>query len=261
MTCKFVGKILRHSHFLRILILTEESHETPDPAHSPFAACHRSIPSRRPAPDLRKDARNSPPWSAVASRMTPSVLSSRTTPYLIGYQAEISDDGQFALVEFVARTRVALAPINAQRDARVQIFRKTDGPPRRYHSRVQKTQTQIQRRELRTFGQVKTRENENQNHHHYCVSSCSRPAHDCRLYLVFHGQFLWWNGELNQLAAKYQWIGHQSGHLQSRHPRRHFGPRSPLHPSRILSRLFAPTCTWCAPPATTTTSGTGAPTG
>ena len=36
------------------------------------------------------------------------------------------DDGQYALVEFVARTRAALAPISSARDARVQTFSKTD---------------------------------------------------------------------------------------------------------------------------------------
>ncbi len=48
------------------------------------------------------------------------------TPNLIGYHAELSDDGQYALVEFVARTRAALAPITSARDARVQTFSKTD---------------------------------------------------------------------------------------------------------------------------------------
>jgi len=48
------------------------------------------------------------------------------TPNLIGYHAELSDNEQFALVEFVARTRAELASINSSRDARVQIFRKTD---------------------------------------------------------------------------------------------------------------------------------------
>ena len=49
------------------------------------------------------------------------------TPNLIGYHAELSDDGQYALVEFVARTRAALAPISSARDARVQTFSKTTG--------------------------------------------------------------------------------------------------------------------------------------
>ena len=48
------------------------------------------------------------------------------TPNLLGYHAELSDDGQYALVEFVARTRAALAPISSARDARVQTFSKTD---------------------------------------------------------------------------------------------------------------------------------------
>ena len=48
------------------------------------------------------------------------------TPNLIGYHAELSDDGQYALVEFVARSRAALAPISSARDARVQTFSKTD---------------------------------------------------------------------------------------------------------------------------------------
>ncbi len=48
------------------------------------------------------------------------------TPNLLGYHAELSDDGQFALVEFVARTRAALAPITSARDVRVQTFSKTD---------------------------------------------------------------------------------------------------------------------------------------
>ena len=47
-------------------------------------------------------------------------------PNLIGYHAELSDDGLFALVEYVARTRADLAPISAVRDARVQTFSKTD---------------------------------------------------------------------------------------------------------------------------------------
>jgi hypothetical protein len=49
------------------------------------------------------------------------------TPDLIGYQAELSDNGQFALVEFVARSRTAFARISPVTDARVQVFRKTDG--------------------------------------------------------------------------------------------------------------------------------------
>ena len=48
------------------------------------------------------------------------------TPNLLGYHAELSDDGLYALVEFVARTRAALAPISSARDARVQTFSKTD---------------------------------------------------------------------------------------------------------------------------------------
>jgi hypothetical protein len=48
------------------------------------------------------------------------------TPKLIGYQAELSDDGQFALVEFVARSRADLASISPLRDARAQVFRKSD---------------------------------------------------------------------------------------------------------------------------------------
>ena len=48
------------------------------------------------------------------------------SPKLIGYHAELSDNGQFALVEFVARTREELAVINSSRDARVQTFKKSD---------------------------------------------------------------------------------------------------------------------------------------
>ena len=51
------------------------------------------------------------------------------TPELIGYHAELSDNEQFALVEFVARTRAALSAISPARNARVQIFRK-EGPSR-----------------------------------------------------------------------------------------------------------------------------------
>jgi hypothetical protein len=38
----------------------------------------------------------------------------------------LSDNGQFALVEFVARARVILAGISSATDARVQVFRRTD---------------------------------------------------------------------------------------------------------------------------------------
>jgi len=43
---------------------------------------------------------------------------------IIGYAFQASDDGRFALVEFVARDRAALKPILEDRRAEVKVFEK-----------------------------------------------------------------------------------------------------------------------------------------
>ena len=50
----------------------------------------------------------------------PSAASNRNG--IIAYQHQLSDDGKLAIVEFVATTRAAFAPLLASTDSRVKVF-------------------------------------------------------------------------------------------------------------------------------------------
>ena len=48
----------------------------------------------------------------------------RSQPRIIGFSYQVSDNGEFALVEFVARDKKALEPILSDKRPNVKVFRK-----------------------------------------------------------------------------------------------------------------------------------------
>jgi hypothetical protein len=59
-----------------------------------------------------------------AAAVDPSVVNPNTVPAIIAFSFQVSDDGNYALVEFVARDRVAFKDILADTRPTVQAFVK-----------------------------------------------------------------------------------------------------------------------------------------